>query len=60
MSVKSQRKAVATGVMGNATGEGVSHEKPNYGLTTRVALSRLHDDIEKLLREHEATYAKER
>ncbi|XP_036234377.2 transmembrane protein 94 isoform X2 [Bactrocera oleae] len=59
MSVKSQRKAVATGAMGNATGEGVSHEKPNYGLTTRVALSRLHDDIEKLLREHEATYAKE-
>ncbi|XP_039959827.1 transmembrane protein 94 isoform X4 [Bactrocera tryoni] len=59
MSVKSQRKAVATETMGNATGEGVSHEKPNYGLTTRVALSRLHDDIEKLLREHEATYAKE-
>lgn len=59
MSVKSQRKAVAT-AMGNATGGGVSHEKPSYGLTTRVALSRLHDDIEKLLREHEATYAKER
>ncbi|XP_018801463.1 PREDICTED: transmembrane protein 94 isoform X4 [Bactrocera latifrons] len=59
MSVKSQRKAVATEAMGNATGEGVSHENPNYGLTTRVALSRLHDDIEKLLREHEATYAKE-
>ncbi|XP_011179883.2 transmembrane protein 94 isoform X3 [Zeugodacus cucurbitae] len=58
MSVKSQRKAVAT-AMENATGEGASHKKPNYGLTTRVALARLHDDIEKLLREHEATYAKE-
>ncbi|XP_036318816.1 transmembrane protein 94 isoform X4 [Rhagoletis pomonella] len=57
MSVKSQRKAVSTNA--NALGEGASHEKPNYGLTTRVALARLHDDIEKLLREHEATYAKE-
>lgn len=59
MSVNSQRKAVAT-AMENSTGEGPSLEKPNYGLTTRVALARLHDDIEKLLREHEATYAKER
>ncbi|XP_004535113.1 transmembrane protein 94 isoform X2 [Ceratitis capitata] len=58
MSVNSQRKAVAT-AMENSTGEGPSLEKPNYGLTTRVALARLHDDIEKLLREHEATYAKE-
>ncbi|XP_053949035.1 transmembrane protein 94 isoform X3 [Anastrepha ludens] len=57
MSGKLQRNAAIENA--NATGEGTSHEKLNYGLTTRVALARLHDDIEKLLREHEATYAKE-
>ncbi|XP_067641739.1 endoplasmic reticulum magnesium-transporting P-type ATPase isoform X2 [Eurosta solidaginis] len=60
MSANSQRK-VASDAIGNSKMhyEGSHKEKSNYGLTTRVALARLHDDIKKLLREHEATYAKE-